>query len=139
MQIPFCDTYVKSSFPIRAATEADIPFVSEIMGVDATEAMGRVVTLVSPHGFFFLERITPSVYEAHMGFHPAGRGKECLHAARAGLRYAFDHLNALVVFGRIPLDDKASRMMTRHIGLRSFLNDGEREWFEIRSDDPCPL
>lgn len=130
---------------IRVATLADAPFVSSIIGEDASEAMGRVTTLISDHGFFFLESITPSVLEAHMAFTSPGRGKEALHAARAGLRYCFDALGALVVFGRIPVEDRPARMFTRLIGLTSFgirpnIPGGpDAEWFEIRKDETCRL
>lgn len=127
-----------------ADPEMDAEFVGSITGTDAREYMHRAVTLVSRHGFFFLEPITRSVFEAHMAFMKPGRGKEALHAARAGLRYAFGELGALVVFGRIPVEDKAARLFTRMIGLKS---DGVRprepggpmvEWFEIRRDICLP-
>lgn len=127
---------------VRVATEEDAPFVSAIAGTDAREFMGRVTTLVSRNGFFFLEPITSSVLEAHMAFRPKGRGREALHAARAGLIYAFDVLGALVIFGRIPVEDRAARLFTRIVGFRS---DGIRprepggpmvEWFEMRADMP---
>lgn len=126
---------------IRLATPDDAPFVSAIAGMDASAFMARAHTLISRHGFFFLEPITPSVLEAHMAFTNKGRGKEALHAARAGLRYCFEQLKALVVFGRIPREDRAARLFTRMIGLKS---DGIRprepggpmvEWFELRADD----
>ena len=123
--------------PIRVATCADAPFVSEIVGQDASTLMARVTTLLSEHGGFFLEPITSSVLEAHMFYQKEGRGREALHAARAGLGYAFDMLGASVVFGRIPIEDRAARLFTRMIGFRS---DGIRprepggplvEWFEM--------
>lgn len=126
----------------RVATSADAPFVGSIVGSDVRHYMSRVTTLISAHGFFFLEPVTSSVLEAHMAFLKPGRGKEALHAARAGLRYAFNELGALVVFGRIPVEDRAARLFTRMIGLTS---DGIRpqqpggplvEWFEVRSDTP---
>ena len=125
----------------RVATAFDAPFVSALVGHDASEYMERVTTLVTPHGFFFLEPITSSVLEAHMAFYPEGRGREALYSARAGLGYAFTELNALVVFGRIPVEDRAARLFTRMIGLKS---DGIRpqspggplvEWFEVRADE----
>lgn len=125
---------------IRVGGPEDVAFVSALAGGDASEAMGRCTTLLSEHGFFFLEPITASVLEAHMAFSPEGRGKEALHAARAGLRYCFTALNALVVFGRIPVENTAARLFTRMIGFRS---DGIRphhdggplvEWFEMRAD-----
>lgn len=76
-----------------------------------------------------------------MAFYPEGRGSEAIHAARAGLRHAFTEMGALVVFGRIPTDDRAARLFTRMIGLKS---DGVRpsspngplvEWFEVRADE----
>lgn len=126
---------------IRVAGPDDAPFVSAIMGADASDAMTRVTTLISPHGFFFLESIVPSVLEAHMAFSKAGRGKEALHAAREGLRYCFTALNALVVIGRIPVEDKAARLFTRMIGFTSTgireHHDGAPivEWFELRKDE----
>lgn len=125
---------------IRVAGPDDAPFVSALAGADVAEAMTRVTTLISPHGFFFLEPITPSVLEAHMAFAPEGRGAEALHAARAGLNYCFTVLNALVVFGRIPVEDKAARLFTRMIGftscgIRSHHDDSHLvEWFELRAD-----
>ncbi|KKW92687.1 hypothetical protein YP76_07070 [Sphingobium chungbukense] len=128
---------------IRIGTPADAGFVSAIIGHDASDLMQRVTTILTPHGGFFLEPITSSVLEAHMFFRPEGRGKEALDGARAGLRYAFDVLHASVVFGRIPIEDRAARLFTRIIGFRS---DGVRarepggplvEWFEMRSDE-CP-
>jgi hypothetical protein len=125
---------------IRIATPEDAPFVAGITGMDVRDYMARTHTLVSKNGFFFLEPITSSVLEAHMAFLDRGRGREALHAARAGLRFAFGELGALVVFGRIPVEDRAARLFTRMIGLRS---DGIRprepggplcEWFEIRRD-----
>jgi hypothetical protein len=127
--------------PIRVATMADAPFVSEIVGQDASELMGRVTTLLSEHGGFFLEPITSAVLEAHMFYKPEGRGREALHAARTGLGYAFDMLGASVVFGRIPVEDRAARIFTRVIGFRS---DSIRprepggpmvEWFEMTRVD----
>ena len=129
---------------VRVADAADAPFVSAIAGIDASEFMKKATTLVSDHGFFFLEPITSSVLEAHMAFLPEGRGREALHAARQGLNYAFEQLGALVVFGRIPVEDRAARLFTRTIGFKS---DGIRprepdgplvEWFEIRSDMCLP-
>lgn len=129
----------------RVATQDDAPFVGSIVGSDVRSYMSRVTTLISKHGFFFLEPITSSVFEAHMAFMKPGRGSEALHAARAGLRYVFNELGALVVFGRIPVEDRAARLFTRMIGLKS---DGIRqrepggpsvEWFEIRSDTCLPL
>lgn len=144
MQIITADSYELRPFPlIRVAGPDDVEFVSGILGDDASEAMGRMTTLISDHGFFFLEKITPSVLEAHMAFTTDGRGKEALHAARAGLNYCFTALNALVVFGRIPASDRAARLFTRMIGFRS---DGVRErnpggpmveWFELRGDEFC--
>lgn len=142
MQLVSSESYALAPSPlIRVAGPADAPFVSAIIGEDATEAMDRVTTLVSGHGFFFLEAITPSVLEAHMAFTAEGRGKEALHAAREGLRYCFTALGALVVFGRIPVENKAARLFTRMIGLRSFgvrpFNPGGplAEWFEIRKGE----
>lgn len=126
---------------IRVADIHDVAFVSALVDRDATEYMERVTTLVTNNGFFFLEPITSSVLEAHMAFYPEGRGKEALQAAREGLHYAFTELNALVVFGRIPVEDRAARLFTRMIGLKS---DGIREkspggdlveWFEVRADE----
>lgn len=106
--------------------------------------MSRVVTLISDHGFFFLEPITSSIWEGHMQFAPEGRGREALNAMKAGLRYAFEGLGAIVVFGRVPVENRAARMLTRLSGMKS---DGIRprepegplvEWFELRSDR-CPL
>lgn len=128
---------------VRVATADDGPWISDVIGSDASEYMKRVTTLVSEHGGFFLEPITSSVLEAHMFFRPEGRGRECLQAARAGLGYAFDMLGASVIFGRIPIEDRPARLLTRIIGFRS---DGIRprapgdilvEWFEMRSDE-CP-
>lgn len=128
---------------MRVATMEDAPWVSSIIGVDASDLMSRVTTLISRHGGFFLEPITRSVLEAHMFYLPEGRGAECVHAARCGLGYAFDMLGALVVFGRIPVEDRAARLLTRIIGFRS---DGIRsrepggplvEWFEMRADSPA--
>lgn len=102
--------------------------------------MGRVTTLISDHGFFFLEPITPSVLEAHMTFEREGRGAEALHAARAGLAYCFGVLGALVVFGRIPVEDRPARLFTRIIGftscgIRPHHDDSHLvEWFELRKD-----
>lgn len=136
--------FVSTSYGgIRLGTPADASFVSEILGSDAGEVMGRVITLLSPNGGFFLERITPSVLEAHMFFKKEGRGKEALHSAQQGLRYCFDVLDAAVVFGRIPAADRAARLFTRMIGFRSDgLHDhsgtGELvELFEIRKDSHC--
>jgi hypothetical protein len=101
--------------------------------------MRRVTTILSEHGGFFLEPITSSVLEAHMFYRPVGRGREALHAARTGLSYAFEVMDASVVFGRIPVEDRAARLFTRIIGFRS---DGIRprepggpmvEWFEMRA------
>ena len=126
---------------VRIATMADAPFVSEIVGADATDLMARVTTILSEHGGFFLEPITSAVLEAHMFYRAEGRGREALHAARSGLGYAFDMLGALVVFGRIPVADRAARLFTRFIGFRS---DGIRprepggptvEWFQMTRDD----
>lgn len=137
MQSVTPENYVRSPFPLRVAGPEDAPFVSALIGQDASAYMARVTTLISDHGFFFLEPITSSVLEAHMQFDKPGRGKECLHAARAGLRYAFDVLGAKVVFGRISMDDRAARVFTRMIGFKSDgvrprTPDGEMvEWFEM--------
>ena len=126
---------------IRVADETDVPFVNALIEGDASEYMARVTTLVTQYGFYFLEPVTSSILEAHMAFYPEGRGRHALKAAREGLRYAFTELNALVVFGRIPLEDRPARIFTRMIGLKS---DGVREkspggdlveWFEVRADD----
>lgn len=128
---------------IRVAGPEDAAFVSGIIGVDATECMSRVTTLLNEHGGFFLDPVTTSILEAHMFFKPEGRGKGAICAAREGLRYAFNEMGAAVIFGRIPVDDRAARLMTRMIGFRS---DGVRprqpdgvmvEWFEMRRDE-CP-
>lgn len=130
---------------IRVAGPEDAPFVSRMLDTDVSAYMARVTTLLSDHGFFFLEPITSSVLEAHMHFKKLGRGKEAVHAARAGLRYAFETMGAMVVFGRIPVVDHPARLFTRIIGLKS---DGIRptapggpecEWFEVRSDTCLPL
>lgn len=138
------ESYVRSPFPLRVATAKDAPLVSAWIGQDASACMARVTTLISEHGFFFLEPITSAVLEAHMQFSSEGRGKEAIHAARAGLRHALTAMEAHVVFGRIPVEDRAARLFTRLIGLRS---DGIRErepggplveWFQItREDLPC--
>lgn len=138
------ERYVVSPFPLRVATAKDAPFVSAMIGQDATAYMARVTTLISEHGFFFLEPITSAVLEAHMQFDKPGRGREAIHAARAGLRHALTAMGAHVVFGRIPVEDRAARLFTRQIGLKS---DGFRErepggplveWFQItREDLPC--
>ncbi len=131
------ERYVRSPFPLRVGTAEDAPFVSALIGQDASACMARVTTLISDHGFFFLEPITSSVLEAHMQFDKPGRGREALHAARSGLRYAFAEMGAKVVFGRIPVENRAARLFTRMIGFRS---DGIRpgvpdgplvEWFEM--------
>ena len=145
MQLVASEAYRIAPSPlIRVAGPEDAPFVSAIVGSDASDYMGRVTTLISDHGFFFLEPITSSVLEGHMAFSGPGRGREAIHAARAGLRYCFDVLGALVVFGRVPIENKPARLFTRMIGLSS---DGIRprepggplvEWFEIRSDTCLP-
>ncbi len=141
MQLTAPENYVRTPFPLRVAGPDDAPFVSAMIGQDAAAYMARVTTLISDHGFFFLEPITSAVLEAHMQFAREGRGKECLHAARAGLRYALTEMGAHVVFGRIPVEDRAARLFTRKIGLRS---DGIRErepggpmveWFQITKGD----
>lgn len=128
---------------IRIATAADAPFVSNIVGVDASEFMKRATTILTDHGGFFLEPITSAVFEAHMFFSESGRGAECVRAARDGLRYAFREMGAAVVFGRIPIDDRPARLITRIIGFKA---DGVRprepggplvEWFQMRSEE-CP-
>lgn len=138
------DRYVRTAFPLRVAGPEDAPFVSALIGEDAAPYMARVTTLISEHGFFFLEPITSAVLEAHMQFSSEGRGKEAIHAARAGLRHALTEMGAHVVFGRIPVEDRPARLFTRQIGLKS---DGIRpsvpggplvEWFQItREDLPC--
>ena len=127
----------------------EVGFVSKLIDKPEPETwafMQRATTLVCEdefirHGLFFLEPITSSVLEAHMAFYREGRGAFALYAARAGLRYAFEQMKALVVFGRIPVEDRAARLFTRMIGLKS---DGIRErepggplveWFEVRADD----
>lgn len=126
---------------IRVADEHDAPFVSALVGTDAAEYMQRVTTLVTPNGFFFLEPVTSSILEAHMAFYPEGRGKEALRGAHEGLLYAFTELNALVVFGRIPVEDRAARLFTRMIGFTScgvrpgHPNGPLVEWFELRADE----
>lgn len=138
------DRYVRSAFPLRVAGPEDVSFVSALIGQDARDYMARVTTLISEHGFFFLEPITSTVLEAHMQFSHSGRGKEAIHAARAGLRYALTTMGAHVVFGRIPVEDRAARLFTRMIGLKSdgirpSIPDGPSvEWFQItREDLPC--
>lgn len=142
MQPTSAESYAMVPSPlVRVAGPEDAPFVSALLGGDATEAMGRVTTLISDHGFFFLEPITPSVLEAHMAFSPEGRGKEALHAARAGLRYCFTALDAFVVIGRIPVEDRPARLFTRMIGFRSagirehHAGAAPVEWFEFRKGD----
>lgn len=136
--------YDRTPFPLRVGTAEDAPFVSALIGQDASACMARVTTLISEHGFFFLEPITSAILEAHMQFDKPGRGREAIHAARAGLRYALTEMGAHVVFGRIPVEDRAARLFTRQIGLKS---DGIRErepggpmveWFQITKGDlPC--
>jgi RimJ/RimL family protein N-acetyltransferase len=128
---------------IRVGGPNDAAFVSEIAGADAAEAMTRVTTLVSDNGFFFLEPITAHVFEAHMAFRQKGRGKECVDAARAGLRHCFNAMGAVCIFGRIPVEDRAARLLTRLIGFRSegirphHPGGGDVEWFEMLASD-CP-
>lgn len=128
---------------IRVATKDDVGFVSALIGGDAGPCMERVVTLLSDNGGFFLEPITSSVFEAHMFFHPEGRGREALYAAREGLEYAFSVLGALVVFGRIPVTDRPARLFTRMIGFKSEgirpreENGPDVEWFQMRIDELC--
>lgn len=128
---------------VRLGTDADVPFVSSIIGADAADIMSRVITLLTPNGGFFLEPITSSILEAHMFFRPTGRGKEALHGAREGLRYCFNVLGAIVVFGRIPMTDRPARLFTRMIGfksdgIRAHSGTGEMvEYFEMRKDSPC--
>ena len=140
MQTVASDRYLRSAFPLRVAGPEDAPYVSALIGQDAASYMARVTTLISDHGFFFLEPITSSVLEAHMQFDNPGRGKEAIHAARAGLRYALTVMGASVVFGRIPVEDRPARLFTRMIGLKS---DGIRpsapdgplvEWFHITKE-----
>lgn len=128
---------------IRVADASDAPWISSIVGIDCTEAMARMTTLVSRNGGFFVDPITSSVAEVHMFYRPEGRGREALHAARAGLAHIFRVMGISVLFGRIPIEDRPSRLFTRIIGFRS---DGIRprepggplcEWFELRSE-ACP-
>lgn len=100
--------------------------------------------LIGDHGGFFLEPIVPSVLEAHMFFEEGHRGRNVIAQAKEGLAIAFDYLGAAVVIGRIPLEDKAARLMTRLIGFQSVAikhkTPGEplAEWFEMRSPHLCP-
>ncbi len=140
MQPISAEAYTLAPSPlIRVGTADDVAFVSEIVGADATEVMGRCHTLISDHGFFFLEPITSSILEGHINFKPEGRGREALHAMKAGLRYAFEGIGAAVVFGRIPVENRAARMLARLAGMKS---DGIRphqiggplcEWFEVKA------
>lgn len=125
---------------IREATAEDAAFLEEVVGLDPRPAMNRCITLVSDDGGFFLEPITETVFEAHMFFAPESRGKKAIKAAREGLLYMFQEKGALVIFGRIPLEDRAARLMTRWvgfkaIGIRPKFDGGELvEWFEMTRD-----
>ena len=131
---------------IRLATLDDVPRMAELSDLTPahlTDAFVRMDMLLDDHSMFFLERITPSVFEAHMVFEPEHRGKSAIASAKAGLAIAFGQLNAAVVFGRIPVEDRAARLLTRLIG---FVSDGIRprheggplcEWFEMRSPALC--
>ena len=124
---------------VRIATLDDAPRVAELVGADPVEFMQRATVLLNEHGGFFLEPITSSILEAHMFFEPEGRGKHAIEAAHDGLKIAFRDMGAAIVFGRIPVEDRPARMLTRLIG---FVSDGIRprepggplvEWFEMRS------
>ena len=131
---------------IRIATLDDAPRLAELAGLDESvivDGMDRMTMLIHDHGGFFLEPITPSVLEAHMFFQPGWRGRNVIEAAREGLAIAFGKLNAAVVFGRIPTEDRAARLITRLIGfipcgIRAKVPGGElHEWFEMRSPRLC--
>ena len=131
---------------IRLATLDDVPRMAELSDLThehLVDAFSRMDMLLGDHCMFFLERITPSVFEGHIVIEPEHRGKSAIASAKAALNFAFGQLNAAVVFGRIPVEDRAARMLTRMIG---FVSDGIRprheggplcEWFEMRSPLLC--
>lgn len=131
---------------IRIAATTDASRLAELSGVSediVVQAMERMTMLIDDHGGFFLEPITPSVFEAHMFFEPESRGKYAISSAKSGLKIAFDVMSAAVVFGRIPVEDRAARLLTRLIGfissgVRPKIPDGPLvEWFEMRSPYLC--
>ena len=132
---------------IRLATLDDVPRMAELSDLTPEhleDAFKRMDMLLDDHCMFFFERITASVFEGHIVIEPEHRGKSAIASAKAALDFAFGQLNAAVVFGRIPVEDRAARLLTRLIG---FVSDGIRprhvggplcEWFEMRSPALCP-
>jgi len=127
---------------IHEATEQDIPKVNAILNApDVIEGasmstyvpmdagivldMGGTV-LVNETGGFLLIPTKPREYEAHMFFLPEGRGRHAIRSAREGLRIMFDG-GAECITARIPLSNKASRLLTKRIGFES-VGTGESDY-----------
>lgn len=119
---------------MREATEQDIPKVNAILNApDVIEgaSMGTYVpmdagvvldmggtVLINDTGGFLLIPTEPDEYEAHMFFLPEGRGKHAISAAKEGLGIMFDN-GAKRITARIPLSNKASRLLTKRMGFES--------------------
>lgn len=120
--------------PVREATLKDIPAINEIlnaasvvggasMGTYAWMDAGEVlksggVVLTNDTGGFLLLPVSPKEYEAHMFFLPEGRGRSSISAAREGLEIMF-RKGAKRILARIPMYDRASRILTRMMGFKA--------------------
>lgn len=119
---------------MREATPEDIPKINDIlnaasvidgasMGTYAWMDAGVVleqggVVLTNDVGGFLLIPVYPREYEAHMFFLPEGRGKAAISAAKEGLEIMFKN-GAKRILARIPMYDRASRILTRMMGFKA--------------------
>jgi hypothetical protein len=65
----------------------------------------------------------PDVWQGHSIFMPESRGKYGVAAAKAMLRYMFDEMGAVMVWGLTPLEHRAAHVFNRAVGM---VRGGER-------------
>jgi hypothetical protein len=61
----------------------------------------------------------PRMWQVHTGFAQSCRGKDAVREGKAMLAYMFDELNARLIWGQTPINNRRARMFNRLCGAKS--------------------
>lgn len=112
--------------PARFNAVLNHPGVFEMISVpgdtafDCTDVVAdpRNILLMSEGGGILFCWQEPCVYQFHTSFLPAYHGRHALAVARAARRFMFTHTDAVSLFTKVPVFNRAASLAVRMVGFR---------------------
>jgi len=65
------------------------------------------------------DQISPVIFDSHSIFDETCRGKRAVETGKAFVEWMFENTQALIVYGKTPVENKRARMFNRLIGATS--------------------